>query len=95
MLGAANATDETIMAYARAEQCVVLTHDLDFGAILAATQGKKPSVVQIRSDEVSPQVIGQQLIDALLQMRAELESGALLTLDTSRARLRLLPLRGS
>lgn len=71
------------------------SHDLDFGTILAATQGKKPSVVQIRSDEVSPQVIGQQLIDALLQMRAELESGALLTLDTSRARLRLLPLRGS
>ena len=75
--------------------CASFSHDLDFGTILAATQGKKPSVVQIRSDEVSPQVIGQQLIDALLQMRAELESGALLTLDTSRARLRLLPLRGS
>jgi len=27
----------------------VLTNDLDFGAILAATQGKKPSVEQIRA----------------------------------------------
>jgi len=31
----------------------VLTLDLDFSAILAATQGRKPSVVQLRSDERS------------------------------------------
>ena len=37
------------MAFAGANGCVVLTHDLDFGAILAATQGRKPSVVQIRA----------------------------------------------
>jgi predicted nuclease of predicted toxin-antitoxin system len=70
----------------------VLTHDLDFGAILAATQGTKPSVVQIRSENVGPQVIRQPVIDALLQMTAELERGALLTVDPSRARLRVLPL---
>jgi predicted nuclease of predicted toxin-antitoxin system len=70
----------------------VLTHDLDFGAILAATQGAKPSVVQIRSENVGPQVIGQRVIDALLQMTTELERGALLTVDPSRARLRVLPL---
>jgi predicted nuclease of predicted toxin-antitoxin system len=38
------------MAYALANNFVVLTHDLDFGTILAATQGNKPSVVQIRAD---------------------------------------------
>jgi predicted nuclease of predicted toxin-antitoxin system len=70
----------------------VLTHDLDFGAILAATQGTKPSVVQIRSENVAPQAIGQPVIKALRQMTAELEGGALLTVDPSRARLRFLPL---
>ena len=31
------------MAYASANDCLVLTHDLDFGAILAATHGDKLS----------------------------------------------------
>jgi predicted nuclease of predicted toxin-antitoxin system len=43
-LGAKNATDFEIMVYAGANDYVVITHDLDFGAILAATHGKKPSV---------------------------------------------------
>ena len=72
---------------------MVLTHDLDFSAILAATHGEKPSVVQIRADDVSPDVIGKQVIIALRQMASELEEGALLTVDPNRTRLRVLPLR--
>jgi predicted nuclease of predicted toxin-antitoxin system len=86
-------TDLEIMAYANANNCVVLTHDLDFGAILAATHGEKPSVVQIRSDDVSPDVIGKQIVIALRQMASELKEGALLTVDPNRTRLRLLPLQ--
>jgi predicted nuclease of predicted toxin-antitoxin system len=81
------------MAYASANDCLVLTHDLDFGAILAATHGDKPSVVQIRAEDVSPEVIGNQVIIALRQMATELEAGALLTVDPSRTRLSLLPLQ--
>ncbi len=92
-LGANNAPDSEIMAYARANDYVVLTHDLDFSAILASTHGEKPSVVQIRADDVSPDVIGLQVIAALKQMVSELESGALLTVDPNRTRVRLLPLQ--
>jgi predicted nuclease of predicted toxin-antitoxin system len=92
-LGAANAPDAIIMAYARAHDFVVLTHDLDFGAILAATHGEKPSVVQIRAEDVSPDLIGRKVLDALRQMAAELEEGALLTIDPNRTRLRVLPLQ--
>lgn len=92
-LGANNAPDSEIMAYARANDCVVLTNDLDFSAILAATHGDKPSVVQIRADDVSPDAIGKQVIFALRQMFSELEEGALLTVDPIRSRLRVLPLR--
>lgn len=81
------------MAYARANDYVILTHYLDFSAILAATLGEKPSVVQIRSDDVSPDMIGAQVIIALNQMSAELENGALLTVDSNRTRMRLLPLQ--
>lgn len=92
-LGSPNALDSEIMAFAAAHGHVVLTHDLDFGAILAATQGEKPSVVQIRALDVSPDVIGKQVIVALGQVAAELEAGALLTVDPNRTRLRILPLR--
>ena len=92
-LGAKSAPDSEIMAYAKANDYVVLTHDLDFSAILAATHGEKPSVVQIRAEDVSPDVIGKQVIAALRQMESDLEGGALLTVDPNRTRLRLLPLQ--
>lgn len=92
MLGAHNAPDPVIMAYAKVNDYVVLTHDLDFSAILAATHGEKPSVVQIRAEDVSPDAVGKQVIGALQQMISELEAGALLTVDPTRTRLRVLPL---
>ena len=92
-VGPANAPDSAIMAYAGANDCVVLTHDLDFGAILAATHGEKPSVVQIRAEDVSPDATGAKVITALRQMRDELEQGALITVDSNRTRLRVLPLQ--
>jgi len=92
-LGTANAPDMEIVAFARSNNYVVLTHDLDFGTILAVTQGEKPSVVQIRSEDVSPDVIGQPVVSALRQMATELDEGALLTIDPGRTRLRLLPLK--
>lgn len=91
-VGRANATDAEIMAHAAANDYVVLTHDLDFSAILAATQGEKPSVVQLRAEDVSPDKIGTRVIAALRQMESELQEGALLTVDPIRMRLRLLPL---
>jgi predicted nuclease of predicted toxin-antitoxin system len=92
VVGAVTATDTDIMAWAAANDCVVLTHDLDFSAILAATHGTKPSVVQIRADSLSPVTIGTLVIAALRQMEGELGLGALLTVDAHRARLNVLPL---
>ena len=93
-VGRVDARDSEIMAYAVENGFVVLTHDLDFSAILAATKAIKPSVVQIRAEDVSPDAIGVQIVLALRQMQAELEAGILLTVDTKRSRLRLLPLAG-
>ena len=90
--GPHNAPDGEIMAYALAQDFVVLTHDLDFGAILAATQGNKPSVVQLRADDTNPQVIGGAVLAALAQMEAELADGALLIVEPGQTRLRVLPL---
>ena len=90
--GAPNAPDSEIMAYARENGFIVFTHDLDFSTLLAYSKEKKPSVIQLRTNDISPEASGNAIIGALRQMRTELEAGALLTIDPKRARIRLLPL---
>ena len=92
-VGQPTARDSEIMAFAAANDFIVVTHDLDFSAILAVTHGKKPSVIQIRSEDVSAEFIGKQTVVALRHVQAELEAGALLTIEVGRTRLRLLPLQ--
>jgi predicted nuclease of predicted toxin-antitoxin system len=91
-IGDSHAPDTQIMAYAKLHNGVVLTHDLDFGTILAANKHEKPSVVQIRSDDLRPEHIGHSVIMALHQFAAELETGALITVNPTRTRASLLPL---
>jgi len=92
-LGPPDAPDQEIMAYAATHGYVVMTHDLDFGSILAITHASKPSVALIRTDDVSPKGIGELTVAALRQMEGELEAGALIAIEVDRTRLRLLPLR--
>jgi predicted nuclease of predicted toxin-antitoxin system len=92
-VGNPRAADREIMAHAAEHQWVVLTHDLDFGAILAASNLAAPSVVQIRSGNTDPDFIGAPVLLALRQMEPELAAGALVTVDTTRSRVRVLPLR--
>ena len=53
-VGARNAPDREIMQWARDNGDIVFTHDLDFGAILAATGADAPSVIQVRTQDVAP-----------------------------------------
>jgi predicted nuclease of predicted toxin-antitoxin system len=92
-VGDIRATDQTIMAWALAHGCVVFTHDLDFGALLAVTQATGPSVIQVRTQDVSPAHLESVIVAALGQFRAELEAGALVVVDETRARVRVLPLK--
>lgn len=58
--------------------------------ILAITRGKKPSIVQIRSDNRSLDVIGARTIHALRQLVDQFSEGALVTVDPMRTRVRSL-----
>lgn len=92
-IGRGNESDAELMRWAAEHTHVVLTADLDFGAILAATQRRLPSVIQIRADVPTPAGAGEAVISAIRQARDELESGAILSVDIGRARLRVLPFR--
>lgn len=80
------------MRWARENAHVLVTHDLDFGALLATSGAGGPSVVQVRAQDVTPDVLEPTLV-AVLRAHAEaLEAGALVTADESSARVRVLPL---
>jgi predicted nuclease of predicted toxin-antitoxin system len=91
-VGDPRATDATIMCWAAANDHVVLTHDLDFSTLLAATGAARPSVVQLRGDDVMPEAAGPVVLAALRDHVEALRKGAIVTLDLRGARLRLLPL---
>ena len=71
----------------------MFTHDLDFGHTLALTHGDGPSVIQIRTQDISPAVAGSSVIDAVQRFTEELAAGALVVIDEQRQRIRVLPLQ--
>ena len=91
-IGKPDATDTEIMAYAKDNDCIVVTYDLDFSAILAITQSKKPSVIQIRKQGLQLSSLAELLANTTRHWEAELERGAILSLDARREKIRLLPL---
>lgn len=90
-VGDSRSTDRAIMEWASANGYVVFTHDLDFGALLAATQANSPSVIQVRTQDVLPAQLETIVINAINQFQESLEVGALITIDTNRSRARILP----
>jgi predicted nuclease of predicted toxin-antitoxin system len=91
-LGDPRASDSVIMDFARRHQMVVFTHDLDFGGILTLTQAVRPSVIQVRSKDPFPEVIGVLVASAIAEHGAHLAAGVLLTIEPDRMRVRILPI---
>ena len=92
-IGSPGAPDKEVLAWAVANDAVLLTHDLDFGAILAASGDLKPSVLQLRSQDVTPELMAGKIADLVRRLAAEFAQGALVSLEPERARIRLLPLK--
>lgn len=92
-VGDPRAPDATVMKWAREHEHVVFTHDLDFGAALAVTRDRGPSVLQFRTQDVSPEALVDRVIDMLGRFRALIEDGAQIVVDETKARVRILPLK--
>ena len=70
-----------------------MTHDLDFSAILAASGVESPSVVQVRMQDVLSAAATALLVLALTTHARDIARGALLSVNESGTRVRVLPLR--
>jgi predicted nuclease of predicted toxin-antitoxin system len=92
-IGSSNLSDREVLSWAKTNGYLLFTHDLDFGAILAATEAEGPSVIQIRARDISPDHAKDLLISTIKKFIENLTQGALISVDEERSRVRLLPLR--
>jgi predicted nuclease of predicted toxin-antitoxin system len=92
-IGTLNAPDREVLLWAKANDYVLFTHDLDFGAILAVTEAEGPSVIQIRAQDISPDHAKNLLLNILNRFAENLLRGTLISVDEEKSRVRLLPLR--
>ena len=92
-LGLQRAPDAELVHRARADSSVVLTFDLDFGAVLALDIVDRPSVVIFRLSDERAESVNRRLETVLAEQGKALESGALVLVEDTRYRVRRLPIR--
>src|SRR5207245_704724 len=91
-IGERTAPDRDILAWARTNNHIVLTLDLDFQQLLFATGAQGPSVVLLRvRDAMSPR-LPVTVRRVLIDNSSSLHDGCLIVVDESRSRIRRLPL---
>jgi predicted nuclease of predicted toxin-antitoxin system len=84
-------TDSKIVEKSLQEKRIILTHDLDFGRIVALSQHHLPSVVTFRLADMRPVRVNTRLLEVLEHISDDLEAGALVTVLEGSFRVRRLP----
>jgi predicted nuclease of predicted toxin-antitoxin system len=92
--GAAQARDPDILQWAREEDRILLTHDLDFSELVAASQGDLPSVIVFRLRDMTPDSVNEHLARVLTRHPQPLEKGAIFSVQEGRIRWRSIPFEG-
>ena len=91
-IGLARATDGVILARAKRQRECVITHDLDYGQLLAFSGDRGPSVVLFRLRRADTKLMFQRLTAVWKEIERDLASGAIVTIEESARRVRRLPI---
>jgi predicted nuclease of predicted toxin-antitoxin system len=83
--------DSAILAKARAEARILLTHDLGFGELVAASGARLPSVILFRLRNMQPDHANRYLNLVLSRHPTELAEGVVISVTEAQIRLRTLP----
>lgn len=84
--------DPEIFEKASDKNRVILTCDLDFAHILAASRGTLPSVILFRLDDERPENVNRRLTTVLAESLEAMEKGAIISVEQHRHRVRFLPI---
>ncbi len=84
--------DAAILIKARKEGRILLTHDLDFGELIAASHAHLPSIIVFRLRNMRPENVNYHLQQIITQYGAIIESGVFISVTEGRFRVRKLPI---
>ena len=87
--------DPEILGKARDEGRILLTHDLDFGDLIAASGARLPSVVVFRLRNMRPDRVNHYLREIITRHSDALEKGAIVSVTEAQVRIRNLPINTS
>lgn len=88
----ARTKDSKILDFAREENRVLITQDLDFSILLAVGGYEKPSVINLRVENARPDFIAKRIIEVVRVMEDELRIGCVISVDEVSIRYRNLPI---
>jgi predicted nuclease of predicted toxin-antitoxin system len=91
-LGNPKARDSEIFKYARENNFVIFTHDLDFSAMIAHSNSFGPSVIQIRNQNILPEISGKTILSIIESYKELIDQGVLIVIEEYQHRIRILPL---
>jgi predicted nuclease of predicted toxin-antitoxin system len=84
--------DPDVLRKPRDEARVLLTHDLDFGELMAAGGANLPSVVIFRLRDMRPEGVNVHLQGVVVEHHDMLEKGVVVSVSERGIRLRELPI---
>jgi predicted nuclease of predicted toxin-antitoxin system len=87
-----NSADKEVLAYARDNNRVLITQDLDFSMLLAVGGHTKPSVINLRLEKADPDYVTTRITEVVTGMAKELAEGVVVSVDETSARYRNLPI---
>ncbi len=93
--GMARASDAAIIAEAKSHEECVVTHDLDYGALLAFSGDSSPSILIFRMRRVEPDSMYRRIMDSWHEIEESLNRGAIVVIEESATRIRRLPVARS
>jgi len=92
-IGYINTDDLIILEFAEQSGEVILTHDTDYGTLLALHQKSRPSVVLFRLEQLTTTILFNLLETNLPTLEAELMEGAIVVVEENSIRIRKLPIK--
>ena len=91
-IGMAQASDVAIVAEARRSEEIIVTHDLDYGHLLAFSGEPVPSVIIFRLRNTHPDNLFARIMSAWPEIEKPLLEGAIVALEDAAVRTRRLPI---
>ncbi len=86
-------SDIDILDYAQKNNKVIISYDLDFSELLAIYGYDKPSFINLRTSDISPDFTAQRIIEVVTELEKELHEGIVASVDDTSIRYRNLPIQ--